>query len=685
MWLSLAICCGMLGDGDPGPTPEERAAYESASAEAGRDAEAHVKLALWAERNGMAGERLKHLGLALLADPTNATARGLMGSVRDVDGWRRPEQVIDRVASDGALAAKLAEYNARRAKARTTAKGQYALASWCDQNGLSAEAEAHYSAVVRIDPSRSDAWRKLGCRRYKGRWLNDEQIAAMTATATARREADRRWMPELSDLKNGLRSNDPADRERAEAALASVRDPLAVPSVWRTFVNSKSPNLARAVQILGQIDAPESSEALARLSVYPDSAEVRRAAAENLRWRDRREFLGNLIDLVRKPLQYEIRPNGDGLELYVEGVRNDLRRIYRAPSMPADVVAFSGLTQPQDVANAIDLSNSLALGANRPTTILGPIADPGVQSGAAALAAALGISNQVSTQGSVMIGDGNRPGGPLLTAESLLRDREARAMRNRATYMAAVQETERRVASDVATVEATNDAYHALNNRVLPTLVALTGEDYDADPRAWSDWWIDAQGYAYDSAPPKPTYVTVVDAPRPQYESEPVRPAAHGYCFAAGTPVRTIAGSVPIETIAVGDRVLSQNPETGLLSYRPVVAVYHNRPSDTLKLGIGDESIVATPIHRFWKAGEGWVTARDLRVGDQVRAVGGLAQVESTELDQVRPVFNLEVAEDRSYFVGQAGFLVHDYSVALPVAAPFDAAPTLATTAASNR
>ena len=58
-----------------------RPAYEQARKDAGRDAAAHVRLALWCESHGMSAERMKHLAMAVLYDPSNALARGLMGLV----------------------------------------------------------------------------------------------------------------------------------------------------------------------------------------------------------------------------------------------------------------------------------------------------------------------------------------------------------------------------------------------------------------------------------------------------------------------------------------------------------------------------------------------------------------------------------------------------------------------------
>jgi hypothetical protein len=146
--------------------------------------------------------------------------------------------------------------------------------------------------------------------------------------------------------------------------------------------------------------------------------------------------------------------------------------------------------------------------------------------------------------------------------------------------------------------------------------------------------------------------------------------------------VRTVLGPRPIEALQVGDRVLTSDVTTGALEVRPVVAVRHNPPSSTLRLTLGTESVVTTPIHRFWKAGAGWVMARDLKPGDAIRSIDGVVRVVATAPDAVQPVYNLEVADGRSYFVGERGALVHDYSPALPVGVAFDAAPRTADLAA---
>jgi hypothetical protein len=64
--------------------------------------------------------------------------------------------------------------------------------------------------------------------------------------------------------------------------------------------------------------------------------------------------------------------------------------------------------------------------------------------------------------------------------------------------------------------------------------------------------------------------------------------------------------------------------------------------------------------------------ARDLKPGDRIRALGGIVRVRSVQAGSAQPVHNLDVAEDRDFFVGSKGFLVHDSNFVQAVLEPFD-------------
>jgi hypothetical protein len=608
--LLLAVVLGAPAT----PTSEDLAAYESARAKVGRDAEAHIRLALWCERRSLEAERIRHLALAVLIEPGNVTARGLLGLVKHDGKWEDPAKVGERIRADQSLAAKLADYRARRVRASGTADGHWKLAIWCGENGLEEEATAHLTAVTRLDGSREAAWKRLGYKRLDGRWVTDDQAAALKADREAQAAADREWTPRLLAWMAAI--GRPADRSEAEARLAAVSDPRAVPSIRRVFASGGAANQMRAVAILGRIDAPAASQTLAALAVWGEIPEVRRVARETLRTRDPREFVVGLINLVREPLKYQalsVGAIGHGSPGFVavEGSDAVLQTVFTIDE------AFTALT-PRQLANRL---------------------------------------------------------------------------RGGRTYDRRVAIQNARLASLVAALEQTSAVVNELTARSTAVLRDVTGQDAGTDPDAWMAWWADQQGYIYEgpagvprqpgAGGPTPSgQVTQPYVRRPpivQPRPKPVLTSwVHFSCFAAGTPVHGIDGPLPIERVRVGDRVLTQDTGTGLLSFQPIVAVYHNPPSATLRIDLGGNPVIATGIHRFWSADRGWVMARELKPGDRVRTVGGLVTVRGVKDDLDQRVYNLEVARAGSFFVGRCGALVHDNSLVRPVDRPFDVPADLA-------
>ena len=190
--ICAAIVCTTLLAATPvvaGPSSSDRASYEGAKARAGRDAEAHVKLALWCDSHGMDAERVKHLTIAVLIDPAHTVARGLLGQVCVGERWIRPSEAGTR-AKDDVITATLAQYHQKRGQAPVSPEGQWNLALWCERHGLSTEAAAHYTSVTRLDPSRTGL-RANWVPTYGGRWLQPPEIAAEKAEAKVQAEADR--------------------------------------------------------------------------------------------------------------------------------------------------------------------------------------------------------------------------------------------------------------------------------------------------------------------------------------------------------------------------------------------------------------------------------------------------------------------------------------------------------------
>jgi RHS repeat-associated protein len=137
------------------------------------------------------------------------------------------------------------------------------------------------------------------------------------------------------------------------------------------------------------------------------------------------------------------------------------------------------------------------------------------------------------------------------------------------------------------------------------------------------------------------------------------------FCFVAGTLVQTQDGLKPIEEIKSGDKVLSSEPERNEPDkgqWQEVISTSVNVVSEVLEIKAGSEAFIVTPEHPFWMAGEGWTQARNLVCGAELLAKGGKAvRVTSIQRREGRfKVYNFEVANAHTYFVGKTGILVHN-------------------------
>ncbi len=156
-------------------------------------------------------------------------------------------------------------------------------------------------------------------------------MAAEHTGAEQQRHADKQWEPKLKRLREAWTARTRSAYQGQEA-IAEVTDPLAVPMIWAVLIRGGERSRLAAVQMLGQIDGPAASNALAALALYNPSAQVRARATETLNRRDPRDIVGRLVYLVRKPFKYEVeRIGGPGTvgELFVEGERFNIRRFYQ--------------------------------------------------------------------------------------------------------------------------------------------------------------------------------------------------------------------------------------------------------------------------------------------------------------------------------------------------------------------
>jgi hypothetical protein len=134
-------------------------------------------------------------------------------------------------------------------------------------------------------------------------------------------------------------------------------------------------------------------------------------------------------------------------------------------------------------------------------------------------------------------------------------------------------------------------------------------------------------------------------------------------CFSAGTAVDTPLGPRPIEVVRPGDAVVSRDEATGAVRTERVLRTFVTPDQPLVEVRLrGSSPLRATPTHLFGTMDRGWVAASRLEAGEPVLAEGGgEVEVEGvTPLDVRDTVYNFEVEDTHTYFVGAAKAWVHN-------------------------
>jgi pretoxin HINT domain-containing protein len=568
-----------------------------------------------ADRAATAGDEARRFALlraALRVEPEYRLARWQLGQV-EVDGeWLAVEELQRRAAANP----KQEDYRSRRAELGESAAGQLALARWCRKNGLDEESRFHWASVLSSQPTHREALRSLGVRWVDGELMSRPEIQAAREERIDTRQSARVWESKLAKWQRALARSKTGTREPILSEIRAIGDPAAIPTLERATL-AGSPTEAgprwRAEMCLAFITALEgmsdhaATESLLRHSLLSPFADVRTSAADRLRYRPLHDFVPSLLDSLKAPVESSFR-----VVTAVDGSVSYLHSLYREGSHA-------------------DWSSQ------RMRTAVQPM-----------------VPQQIVAR---LAGDGELLGPETQTrVVALANDSAVRATRRYARDAAAVE----------AEVNAANQATALANERILFVLANVTGKDFGPEPRQWWDWWSDHN--EYEIAEDRPVY----ESNEATYEVLTPPPTAGGggsECFVKGTPVWTKIGQRPIETLEIGDLVLSQDVNTGQLAYKPVIGRTVRPPSSIVKISVGGEEIQATRGHPFWVAGAGWRMAKEIGEGDVLHGVTCAPRTEAVEPVIDAEAFNLIVADFSTYFVGESGVLVHDNTPRKPTRA----------------
>ncbi len=137
-----------------------------------------------------------------------------------------------------------------------------------------------------------------------------------------------------------------------------------------------------------------------------------------------------------------------------------------------------------------------------------------------------------------------------------------------------------------------------------------------------------------------------------------------GACFIAGTLVATEAGLDAIENIAAGDSVYAYDEESGDVALKQVVRTFEREADELVHVTVNGEEIVCTNEHPFYSPIKGWTAACKLRAGDILVTVNGeyvvVEKIQHEILESPIKVYNFEVEDFHTYFVGDSEILVHN-------------------------
>lgn len=674
-------------------------------------AERYVRDALAAELAGDDVKRNELLRQALATDPNCRAARWQLGYAL-IDGkWLNPEDVDRRFSTDRTLA----EYRKRRDKAaaagafargtvantvggtrggpvasqgaaietyRTSALSPEAIAAnaelarWCRTKRLVDEERAHWMQVLYEEPTNAEAQSRLGLHWYKGNLLSTTEIEGIKKQQAAEEKQMSQWKHTVARWRQMLDNGSPSEADAAVAEMKAANDAAVIPALEHAISSDSAKSAAgpnamsrfqqEGVALTGRMSQQRATYSLVMESVLGKVAELRTAAAKELKRRPLHDFVPVLLAGLSNPIQFDYSMSFDpsiGLAIYravgwQEG-RDRVTRVEYSSSaaglLPSFVGSFdSGIDPTSRLAprQSPVVGKTSAYDANMQTITAGPQNVNEVAGAAAMARQSEKVAGSVAKQNERIVLLDQRIDYVLEQVTGMKTDAAERAGK------ASAGESNAASADETAVIPETT-----------PTKPASSTAD------AWWNWWAD---YTETYQPQKPLDSTTYDSGSYANRSQLLSvygggssrlSSASAECFAAGTPVAALTGPTAIERLSIGDRVLAQNPDTGELGYKTVTAMTVRPPTETVLVRTTRGEIRASRGHPFWIVGKGWRMAKELEVGDRLHCLEGSARVAAIDAQPTEKVYNMTVADFGTYFVGQGQVLVHDNTPRLPTRA----------------
>lgn len=552
---------------------------------------------------GLEAEHAALLVTAIEKSPDYAPAQWHTGHVNYMKRW----VTVDELTQDAALSKRLARYEQAREKVSPTVNGYLMLANWCAENSLPLQERAHLFQIISLAPNHDLARQRLGFVLVDGDWLESETIWAGLYDAQRIREAFAKWQQPVAVIHKGLARRSEMHRQAARDKLLAIEDPEAIYALEQ-LANESSEAGCLVVEAVSRMQQLEASAALVRQAVFSPWPQTREDAARHLAPRPFDQYVPQLLAEMATPIQSRIDTAATrGQVLY--------RHVFFREAQHENQVLVLDTRYRRVVPLRVRATGSGGDG--------GDDEDDGGNSG--------------PSFGEVV----------------------------RADLQDTIQSREQQLRLQNAWLE-------AMNNRICHVLRTATSQQMPSQPQAWWDWWeqqsqvtrADQKRAQTKYEQETKTFVQSTLGEVPEVVQQP-RPWRHE-CFAAGTPVLTASGTLEIEQIKIGDLVLTKHPDTGELSFRPVLATTIRPAERLVEIRTPTDTIEATGGHPLWVDGEGWTMASDLESGMVLHGVERGVMITAVNPGQVKQTYNLIVDGFHSYFVGFDRVLAHDNTPCRP-------------------
>lgn len=525
------------------------------------------------------------------------------------------------------LDAQNSKYFARRGTAQLDIEGHRKLAQWCRSEGLKERARAHWYGVLDSNPEDVQARKELGFVRFGSYWISQQEYAEAVTRSKVMANSLRKWMPKVREWVAALEGKDTKKRLKAIEQIRTIRDPNAVTALNVAVGQVSSSTALHFIQAIERFQTSEACVTLAGIAISDPSSPVGTASIEALKGYPLEFYVPALLDAMCTEYQLKdqvvTRSNGE-LVLQLVQVRELKDR-------------FEG-SQIDKILKLDDKGINVAPGLNS-------------------------VKDFESLQ---------------LWASLT---QQAKSYSENQVLASVVSKESQRVADDAkADTEKANEAIRRFQSNVASVLRAVTNTKLDDQPHSWWKWW-DQYQESYDMAPKaqinrysedrsttivNPTQVVNVINSR-DYERSCIPPPRFCECLVLGTTIQTESGLKSVESIRIGDQIVSQDIASGEIALRPVLRTTIRPVAPTREIVLANgESIRCTLGHPWWIVGHGWVMAKNLKSGMAVRTATGFATIESLKDSEPAETYNLVVDDDHTYFVGQTRLLSFDASDLIP-------------------